>query len=66
MIFLKKHSVAYISENNWLKLQTKGWRIQKNAVLNRGSRVISQLNYSGSFREIVPLELQLRVPASKS
>ena len=59
MIFLKQHSVASIFENNWPKMQTKDWRIQKNAVLNRSSRVISELNYSRSFPESVPLELQM-------
>ena len=66
MIFFKKHSAASIFKNNWPKLQTKAWRIKKNAVLNKSSRVISQLNYSGSFPELVPLELQHWVPASKS
>ena len=55
-----------IFENGWPKLQTKDWRIKKNAVLNKSSRIISQLSYSGSFPEFVPLEPQLRVPASKS
>ena len=35
-------------------------------MLNKSSRVISQLNDSGSFPELVPLEPQLRVPASNS
>ena len=67
MIFFKKHSVASIFENNWPKLQTKAWRIKKNhAVLNESSLAISQLNYSDSFPELVALQTQLRVPASKS
>ena len=66
MIFFKKHSVANTFGNNWLKLQTKAWRIKKNAVLNESSRAITQLDYRGSFPELVPLDLQLMVPASKS
>ena len=66
MIVFKKHSVASTFENNWPKPQRKAWRIQKNAVLNESSHAISQLNYSGSFSELVPLELQLMIPASKS
>ena len=62
MIFFKKHSVARIFE----KLQTKAWMIQRHAVFNESSRAISQLNCSGSFPELVPLEPQLMVPASKS
>ena len=53
-------------ENNRPKLQRKAWSIKKNAVLNESSRVVSQLNYSGSFPELVPLEFQHRIPASKS
>ena len=66
MIFFKKHPVASIFENNSPKLQKKAWRIKKNAVLNKSSRAISQLNYSGSFPELVPLKPQLRLPVSKS
>ena len=66
MILFKKHSVASIFENNWPKLQTKTWRIEKNAVMNEKSCAILQLNYSGSFPELVLLEPQLRVPASNS
>ena len=66
MIFSKKHSVTSIFENNWPKLQTKNLEDSKNAVLNKSSRAISQLDYSGFFRELVLLEPQLRVPKSKS
>ena len=66
MVSFKKHSVASIFENNWPKLQTKAWRIKKNAMLNESSRAISQLNYSGSFPELAPFGPQLRVPTSKS
>ena len=67
MIFFKKHSVASIFENNWPKLQTKSWRIKKkNAIFSESSRAISQLNYTRSFPELVPLGPQLKVPTSKS
>ena len=48
---------------NWKRTT---WKIQKNAVLNKSSRVILQLNDSRSFPELVPLEPKLGVPASKS
>ena len=35
-------------------------------MLNKSSRIISQLNESGSFPELVKIEPQLRVPASRS
>ena len=64
MIFFKKHSVASTFESNWPKLQTKAWRIKKNTMLNKSSRTVSQLNYSGSSPELVPIEPQLRAPGS--
>ena len=35
-------------------------------MLNKSSRVTSQLNDSGSFPELIPLEPQFKVTASKS
>ena len=40
--------------------------LKKNAVLNKSSPVVLQLNYSGSFPELVLLEPQHRVPVNKS
>ena len=66
MTFLKKHLVSSIFANKVQKLQTKDQGIQKKCSLEQKLSRISQLNYSGSFPELVPLELQLGVPASKS
>ena len=67
MIFLKSTQwqgfLKIIGQN--CKLKPRGLK-KKNAVLNESSRAISQINYSGSFPELVLLEPQLRVPASKS